>query len=169
MMGKYRIMTLVNFWFVSKYTLPKSKMTCKKETPIARVTKKEYETLAAFRYNLRHFLCFSESAAESAGLTSRQYQALLAIKGFPGRDCVTVGELAEKLQSFTGAAITAVGRGEFNHASIAMVHLIFWKPSYRISKAFSEKAATNSPCKEKSSRSVVTDKQSAKVFPSGGV
>ena len=46
----------------------------------------EYETLAAFRYALRQFLRFSEVAAQEAGLTPQQYQALLAIKGYPGRD-----------------------------------------------------------------------------------
>ncbi|MBV8176985.1 MAG: MarR family transcriptional regulator, partial [Verrucomicrobia bacterium] len=71
-------------------------MSSTREKAPIRVTKQEYETLATFRYNLRHFLRFSESAAESAGLTSRQYQALLAIKGFPARDCVTVGELAQQ-------------------------------------------------------------------------
>jgi hypothetical protein len=43
-----------------------------------RLTKAEYQTLAAFRYHLRRFLRFSEAAAQSAGLTPRQYQALLA-------------------------------------------------------------------------------------------
>jgi hypothetical protein len=47
------------------------------------VTKKEYEKLAAFRYNLRQFLRFSEMATRSVGLTSQQHQALLTIKGFP--------------------------------------------------------------------------------------
>jgi DNA-binding MarR family transcriptional regulator len=85
-------------------------MSCTKEKAPTRVTKAEYETLAAFRYNLRHFLRFSESAAESAGLTSRQYQALLAIKGFPARDCVTVGELAEQLQIAHHGAVGLVDR-----------------------------------------------------------
>jgi DNA-binding MarR family transcriptional regulator len=58
----------------------------------------QYETLAAFRYALRRFMRFSEDAARAAGITGQQYQALLAIKGFPARDCVTVGELAERLQ-----------------------------------------------------------------------
>jgi DNA-binding MarR family transcriptional regulator len=31
-------------------------------------------------------------------MTPQQHQALLAIKGFPGRDEVTIGELAERLQ-----------------------------------------------------------------------
>ena len=63
-----------------------------------KVTKQEYETLAALRYALRRFVHFSEDTAQHAGLTPQQHQALLAIKGFPGRDQVTVGELAERLQ-----------------------------------------------------------------------
>ena len=62
------------------------------------LTKAQYETLAAFRYALRQFLHFSEQSAQSAGLTPQQHQALLAIRGFPGRDRVSVGELAERLQ-----------------------------------------------------------------------
>ena len=63
-----------------------------------QLDKAQYEALAAFRYALRKFLRFSESAAQAAGITPQQHQALLAIKGFPGRDRVTVGELAERLQ-----------------------------------------------------------------------
>jgi DNA-binding MarR family transcriptional regulator len=63
-----------------------------------QLIKAQYETLAAFRYALRQFLRFSEQAAQAAGITAQQHQALLAIKGFPGRDSVTVGELAERLQ-----------------------------------------------------------------------
>ena len=63
-----------------------------------QLIKSQYETLAAFRYTLRQFIRFSEQAAQVAGITAQQHQALLAIKGFPGRDSVTVGELAERLQ-----------------------------------------------------------------------
>lgn len=62
------------------------------------LNKAQYEALAAFRYALRRFLHFSETAAQAAGLTPQQHQALLALKGFPGRDYATVGELAERLQ-----------------------------------------------------------------------
>jgi DNA-binding MarR family transcriptional regulator len=62
------------------------------------VTRAEYQALGAFRYALRQFLRFSEEAAVAAGITPQQHQALLAIKGFPGRDCITIGELAERLQ-----------------------------------------------------------------------
>jgi len=62
------------------------------------ITKAHYETLAEFRYALRQFLRFSEDAAVAAGVTPQQHQAMLAIKGFPGRDDITMGELAERLQ-----------------------------------------------------------------------
>lgn len=64
----------------------------------AKITRAHYETLAEFRYALRKFLRFSEAAAQAVGLTPQQHQAMLAIKGFPGRDKVTIGELAERLQ-----------------------------------------------------------------------
>ncbi len=63
-----------------------------------KISKAQYELLASFRFALRRFLRFSEDAAHRAGLTPQQHQALLAIKGFPGRGHVTVGELAERLQ-----------------------------------------------------------------------
>lgn len=63
-----------------------------------KLSKRDYEMLAAFRYSLRQFLRFSETEAEERGLKPQQHQALLAIKGFPGRDYITVGELAERLQ-----------------------------------------------------------------------
>ncbi len=62
-----------------------------------QITKVHYELLAALRHALRGFLQFSQEAAAAAGLTPQQHQALLAIKGFPGRDHVSVGELAERL------------------------------------------------------------------------
>ncbi|HZD89240.1 MAG TPA: MarR family transcriptional regulator [Pseudolabrys sp.] len=54
--------------------------------------------LAEFRATLRGFLAFSEDAARKAGLTPRQHQALLAIKGSPNKKPVSVGDLAERLQ-----------------------------------------------------------------------
>lgn len=75
----------------------------------------DYKTLAQFRYLLRTFAAFSENAALGSGLTPQQHQALLAIKGFPGRDRVTVGELAERLNirhhSAVGLADRLAARG----------------------------------------------------------
>ena len=56
----------------------------------------DYETLAGFRYALRRFGRYSEAAAQEAGLTPRQHQALLAIRAGPGGSLL-VGELAERL------------------------------------------------------------------------
>jgi len=76
------------------------------------MTKGEYEILAAFRYELRRFLNFSERAAEAHGLEVQQYLALLAIEGFPGRNYVTVGELAERLRIAAHSAVGLVDRLE---------------------------------------------------------
>ncbi len=75
-----------------------------------KISKLEYETLANLRYSLRQFLRFSEDAAHAAGITPQQHQALLAIKGFPERDRVTVGELAERLQIRHHSAVGLVNR-----------------------------------------------------------
>ncbi len=79
---------------------------------MAKVSKTDYETLAAFRHALRQFLHFSEEAAGKVGLTPHQHQALLAIKGYPGRDFVTIGELAERLQIRHHSAVGLVDRLE---------------------------------------------------------
>ena len=74
------------------------------------VSKEVYETQAAFRYALRQFLRFSETAARGVGLTPQQYQGLLAIQGFPGGDRVRVGELAERLQIHPHSAVGLADR-----------------------------------------------------------
>ena len=42
----------------------------------------DYAALARFRYELRKFQAFSKAAADQAGLTPQQHQALLTIRGF---------------------------------------------------------------------------------------
>lgn len=74
------------------------------------ITKLQYEMMAELRYSLRKFFQFSEQAATEAGSTPQQYQALLAIKGFPGRDVVTIGELAEQLQIRHHSAVGLANR-----------------------------------------------------------
>lgn len=75
-----------------------------------KITKEHYVMLADFRYALRQFLRFSEKAAQAAGLTPQQHQAMLAIKGFPGRDDIKIGELAERLQILHHSAVGLVDR-----------------------------------------------------------
>ena len=74
------------------------------------LAKADYERLSEFRYLLRRFLEFSERAAEGSGLTAQQHQALLAIKGFPERNRITIGELAERLQVKHHSAVELAGR-----------------------------------------------------------
>ena len=75
-----------------------------------RLSKAEYETLASFRYALRQFLRFSEESARALGIEPQQHQALLAVKGFPGRDRITISELAERLQIRHHSAVGLVDR-----------------------------------------------------------
>ncbi len=75
-----------------------------------RTTAAEYQALAAFRYALRRFLEFSTAAARAAGLPPQQHQALLAIKGFPSRKPVGVGELAAQLCVRPHSAVGFVDR-----------------------------------------------------------
>jgi DNA-binding MarR family transcriptional regulator len=70
----------------------------------------DYEALAEFRYQLRKFLAFSETAAREAGLTPQQYQALLAIKGFARPDAISVGDLARFLLVRHHTAVELVDR-----------------------------------------------------------
>src|SRR5512135_742664 len=79
-------------------------------TDFSTFSKQDYETLAEFRYALRCFLRFSEDSAASAGLTLQQHQALLFIIGYPGREQVTMGELAERLQIRHHSAVGLVDR-----------------------------------------------------------
>jgi DNA-binding MarR family transcriptional regulator len=77
-----------------------------------KLAKADFEALSEFRYQLRRFLRFSEQAAESESLTPQQYLLLLHLKGMPGRETATVGELAERLQVQPHGALALVNRCE---------------------------------------------------------
>lgn len=81
-------------------------------TSPATLAKADYELLSEFRFQLRRFLRFSEDAVQSEGLTPLQYQLLLHIKGYPGRDWATVGELAQRLQTQQHGVVALVSRCE---------------------------------------------------------
>lgn len=74
--------------------------------------KSQYEALSEFRYQLRRFLNFSEAAAKAEGLTPLQYLLLLHVRGFPGREWATVGELAEKMQMKPHGTVALITRSE---------------------------------------------------------
>jgi DNA-binding MarR family transcriptional regulator len=81
-------------------------------TDFSTFSKEDYQTLAEFRYAIRCFLRFSETAAQAAGLTLQQHQALLFIIGHPSREQVTIGELAERLQIRHHSTVGLVDRLE---------------------------------------------------------
>jgi DNA-binding MarR family transcriptional regulator len=70
----------------------------------------DYRLLSDFRYLIRCFLEFSEAAALRAGLTTRQHQALLAIKGIRPDAAPTIGYLAERLRIQHHSAVELVDR-----------------------------------------------------------
>ena len=76
------------------------------------MSKAEFETLAQFRYQLRRFLRFSEEVTRRQGVTPLQYQLMLQIKGFPGREWATVVELAERLQAKHHGVVALISRCE---------------------------------------------------------
>jgi len=75
-----------------------------------RLDRNDYRRLAEFRYLIRCFLEFSETAAARTGLTPRQHQALLAIKGAPDGSVTTVGYLAERLRVRHHSAVELADR-----------------------------------------------------------
>ena len=78
--------------------------------PRSRPSQSDYSALAEFRYVLRRFLDFSEKAARKAGLTPRQHQALLVIKGYRGGDPISVGDLADRLVIHHHSAVELTNR-----------------------------------------------------------
>lgn len=75
-----------------------------------KLDRSDYRALSEFRYLLRSFLEFSSDAARRVGLTPRQHQALLAIKGFAEDRPVAVGDLAERLRIRHHSAVELVDR-----------------------------------------------------------
>jgi DNA-binding MarR family transcriptional regulator len=79
------------------------------EPPFAKA---EFETLSAFRYQLRRFQRWSEELTRSSGVTNLQYLLLLHVKGFAGREWATITELAERLQARHHGVVALVSRCE---------------------------------------------------------
>jgi len=76
----------------------------------ARLTGAQFSAIAAFRYELRRFLAFSEQAAAEVGLPAQQHQALLAIMGQAGKGPPSIGQLADLLLIAPHTAAELVAR-----------------------------------------------------------
>src|SRR3712207_5396358 len=78
----------------------------------APLTKEEFEALARFRFGIRSYLRFSEETVRRHGVTPQQYQLMLALKGYPGRDWAVIRELAERLQLRHHSVVELVDRAQ---------------------------------------------------------
>ncbi|MFD2216381.1 MarR family winged helix-turn-helix transcriptional regulator [Metabacillus endolithicus] len=76
------------------------------------MSKDTFVFLSEFRYQLRKFLNFSESAAREIGITPQQHQLLLTVMGFPDRNYATPGELSQRLQITHHACVGLIDRCE---------------------------------------------------------
>jgi DNA-binding MarR family transcriptional regulator len=70
------------------------------------------ESLADFRFELRRFLHFSESAAEGAGLHPQQHQLLLQVAGAAPGTSVTIAYAAARLGLKHNSTVELVSRSE---------------------------------------------------------
>ena len=82
------------------------------EKPAAALTKQDFEALAAFRFAIRSYLRFSEDTVRAHGISPQQYQLMLALAGFPGRDWASVKELAERLQLKHHSVVELINRAQ---------------------------------------------------------
>ena len=74
------------------------------------LSKSDFAALSEFRYQMRRYERFSENAVQAEGITPLQYLLLLHVKGFPGREWATVGELAERLQAKQHGVVALAAR-----------------------------------------------------------
>ena len=82
------------------------------EPDSAPLSKEDFEALARFRFGIRRYLRFSEETVRHHGVTPQQYQLMLALKGFPGRDWAVIRELAERLQLRHHSVVELVNRAQ---------------------------------------------------------
>src|SRR5690606_36265228 len=73
-------------------------------------TAADYRALATFRFTLRRFIAFSESAAAQVGLMPQQHQTLLVIKALSLETSPSVGNVAEQLLIRHHSAVELINR-----------------------------------------------------------
>ena len=76
-------------------------------SPLARLS-----DLAEFRFQLRTFLSFSESASEAAGVAAQQYQLMQVIASTPAGQQPTISDLAERMILRHNSTVELVDRAE---------------------------------------------------------
>jgi DNA-binding MarR family transcriptional regulator len=74
------------------------------------ISRSDYQALSEFRYQIRRFLYFSETAAHAEGLEPQQHQMILAIRASAEPDGPTIGTLAEHLLIRHNSAVGLIDR-----------------------------------------------------------
>lgn len=97
-----------------RYT-PRSAMVATRQPQTAESTKErlsddDFRRLLELRTSLRQFLHWSEDQAKAVGLTSAQHQLLLAVRGHPGPDGPTIGDVARYMVLRPHSAVGLVDR-----------------------------------------------------------
>ena len=78
----------------------------------ATLSPEDYSALGEFRYRIRCFLHFSESAAREEGLEPQQHQLLLAVRSLDPSNGPTIRALAENLLIRHHSAVGLIDRME---------------------------------------------------------
>jgi DNA-binding MarR family transcriptional regulator len=80
-------------------------------TPAVKVlARTDIQRLAEFRFQLRRFLSFSNTAAEEAGLRPQQYQLLQCVSGMPDELAPTIAHVAARMLLRHNSAVELVDR-----------------------------------------------------------
>lgn len=87
-------------------------MTLSRRRKSAVTRPERLEELAEFRYRLRRFLGFSETAAEAAGISAQQYQLLQVVAAVEEDRRCSITYLAERLLLRHNSAVELVDRAE---------------------------------------------------------
>lgn len=101
---------LVSMWYKPMEQV--WRMAPSSRRPRNKLDTRDYALLAAFRFALRSFLHFSESAAEGSGLSAQHYQAMLVVRGCPEDRRITINDLAQQLLIRHNSAVGLVDRLE---------------------------------------------------------
>jgi len=81
-------------------------------TPEMKVAPNELRTLAEFRYQLRRFLSFSETATEQRGIAAQQYQLIQVIAAVPEGQQASISYLADRMVLRHNSTVELVDRAE---------------------------------------------------------
>ena len=82
-------------------------MSQEQQSPLARLG-----DLAEFRFQLRGFLSFSETASEAAGVAAQQYQLMQVIASTPPGQQPSISYLAERMILRHNSTVELVDRAE---------------------------------------------------------